>query len=44
MGSIKVQVLRPIEGGVEVGSEGCACGDCRPTASIYPDDPAYEHG
>jgi hypothetical protein len=43
MGNIKVQVLSPIEGGVEVGSEGCACGDCRPTATVYRDDPTYQN-
>jgi hypothetical protein len=42
-GSINVEILREIEGGVEVGSIGCACGDCHPTATIYRDDLAYEH-
>lgn len=42
MGSISVEVLGAIEGGVEVGSKECACGGCRPTATIYQDDPAYE--
>jgi hypothetical protein len=42
MRSISVEILRDTEGGVEVGSEGCACGDCRPTATIYRHDPAYE--
>jgi hypothetical protein len=42
MNSINVRVLRGIEGGVEVGSEGCACGGCRPTATIYRDDPTYQ--
>jgi hypothetical protein len=42
MDSIIVEVLRDIEGGVEVGSEGCACGGCRPTATIYRDDHTYE--
>lgn len=41
MNGIHVRVLRNIEGGVEVGSEGCACGRCRPTATIYQDDPIY---
>lgn len=39
---IDVRVLRDIEGGVEVGSEGCACGECRPTATIFREDPSYE--
>lgn len=42
MGQIDVRVLGDVEDGVEVGSEGCACGDCRPTATIYRDDPTYE--
>lgn len=42
MGAISVEVLRDIDGGAEVGSEGCACGDCRPTATIYRHDPTYE--
>lgn len=42
MRGIDVQVLRPVDGGVEVGSEGCVCGECRPTATIFPDDPGYE--
>jgi hypothetical protein len=42
MNNITVKILRDIEGGVEVGSEGCVCGDCRPTATIYRHDPAYE--
>jgi hypothetical protein len=35
-------MLRDIEEGVEVGSEPCACGGCRPTATIYQGDPRYE--
>ena len=42
MSGINIGVLRDIEGGVEVGSEGCACGGCRPTATIYKDDPIYQ--
>jgi hypothetical protein len=42
MNGINVVVLRNIEGGIEVGSEGCACGGCRPTATIYRDDPRYQ--
>jgi hypothetical protein len=42
MGEIVVTVLRDVDEGVEVGSIGCACGDCRPTATIYRDDPAYD--
>lgn len=42
MNGINVVVLRDIEDGVEVGSEGCACGGCRPTATIYRDDPTYQ--
>ena len=41
MGAMNITVLRDIEGGVEVGSEPCACGGCRPTATIYRDDPTY---
>lgn len=26
----------------EVGAEPCACGGCRPTATAYRGDPAYE--
>lgn len=43
MGAMNVRVLRDIKGGVEVGSEPCACGSCRPTATIYRDDPTYQH-
>lgn len=42
MAKIEVRVLRDIEEGVEVGSESCACGGCRPTATIYERDPGYE--
>jgi|SRR5712691_9759970 len=42
LSGITVRVLRDLEDGVEVGSEGCACGDCRPTATIYRDDPTYQ--
>lgn len=38
---IDVRVLRRIAKGVEVGSEPCACGGCRPTATIYQGDPNY---
>jgi hypothetical protein len=40
--SITVRVLRDVEDRVEVGSEGCACGGCRPTATIYREDPTYQ--
>jgi hypothetical protein len=40
---INVRVLRDVDGGIEVGSEGCACGSCRPTATIYRDDPTYQN-
>jgi hypothetical protein len=42
MNRITVEVLGDLEDVVEVGSEGCACGACRPTATIYRDDPTYE--
>lgn len=42
MAKIEVRVLRDVEDGVEVGSEPCACGGCRPTATIYEGDPGYE--
>lgn len=42
MAKVHVRVLREIEGGIEVGSEPCACGGCRPTATIYQGDPGYE--
>lgn len=35
-------MLREIEGGIEVGSPGCGCGGCRPTATIYEGDPDYQ--
>lgn len=34
MPKIDVRVLREIPEGVEVGSEPCACGGCRPTATV----------
>lgn len=43
MPTLEVQVLREMPDGVEVGSEPCACGGCRPTASVFRDDPRYEH-
>jgi len=43
MAKIDVRVLREIPEGVEVGSEPCACGGCRPTATAYRDDPSYQH-
>ena len=42
MGSIVVEVLGEIPGGVQIGSDGCACGGCRPTATTYQEDPLYE--
>ena len=42
MAKIEVRVLRGVENGVEVGSEPCACGGCRPTATIYKGGPGYE--
>lgn len=42
MRKIEVRTLRQFEEGIEVGSEPCACGGCRPTATIYEGDPGYE--
>lgn len=42
MPKIEVRVLRDNDEGIEVGSEPCACGGCRPTATIYEGDPRYE--
>ena len=42
MPKMNVRVLRDLSEGVEVGSKPCACGGCRPTASIFRDDPRYE--
>lgn len=42
MPKIQVRVLRDMSEGVEVGSEPCACGGCRPTASVFREDPRYE--
>lgn len=42
MNKIEVRVLTATGDGLEVGSEPCACGGCRPTATIYEDDPRYE--
>lgn len=43
MPKMNVRVLGELPEGVEVGSEPCACGGCRPTASIFRDDAGYEH-
>ncbi len=37
-----MRVLGEMPEGVEVGSEPCACGGCRPTASVFREDPGYE--
>lgn len=42
MPKLQVRVLGEMPEGVEVGSEPCACGGCRPTASVFRDDPAYQ--
>jgi len=42
MPKIDVRVLREIPEGVEVGSEPCACGGCRPTATVFREDARYE--
>lgn len=43
MAKIELRVLRETPDGAEVGSEPCACGGCRPTATVFRDDPAYRH-
>ncbi len=43
MAKIDVRLLRELPDGVEVGSDPCSCGGCRPTAPIFRDDPRYEH-
>lgn len=42
MTAMQVQVEHPIEGGVRLGIEPCACGGCHPTATAYEGDPRYE--
>lgn len=42
MTKIDVRVLQELPAGVEIGSEPCACGGCRPTATAYRDDLGYE--
>jgi hypothetical protein len=42
MPRFEVRVLRDTPEGVEVGSEPCACGGCRPTASVFREDHRYE--
>lgn len=41
MTKLQVRVLCELPEGVEVGSEPCGCGGCRPTASVFRDDPDY---
>lgn len=41
MSEIHVRVLRELDEGLEVGSQPCACGGCRPTATIFRDDLTY---
>ena len=41
MAKIELRVLRELPEGIEIGSEPCACGGCRPTATVFRDDPAY---
>lgn len=40
--AMNVRVLDEIEEGVEVGAHPCACGGCRPVATVFRDDPRYE--
>lgn len=42
MTSMQIKVEHPIEGGVRLGVEPCACGGCHPTATAYEGDPQYE--
>ena len=42
MPKLEPRVLREVPDGVEVGSEPCACGGCRPTATVFRDDPGYQ--
>ena len=37
-----IRVEEPVDGGVRVGIEPCACGGCHPTATAYESDPRYE--
>jgi len=41
MTKLQVRVLRELPDGVEVGAEPCACGGCRPTATVFQGDPDY---
>lgn len=42
MPKLEPRVLREVPDGVEVGFEPCACGGCRPTATVFRDDPGYQ--
>lgn len=42
MARIELRVLRETPDGAEVGSEPCACGGCRPMATVFRDDPEYQ--
>ena len=39
---MRVRFEKPLDEGVQLGSELCACGSCHPTATVYRDDPHYE--
>ena len=40
--TMTVSVEKPVEGGVRLGIEPCACGGCHPAATAYEGDPRYE--
>ena len=40
--TMTVRVEKPVEGGVRVGIEPCACGGCHPTATAYEGDARYQ--
>lgn len=42
MTAMHVRFEKPLDEGVQVGSEPCACGSCHPTATVYGDDARYE--
>ncbi len=42
MTTMKIRVEEPVEEGVRLGVEPCACGRCHPTATAYEGDPHYE--
>ena len=39
---MRIRVEEPVEEGVRLGIEPCACGGCHPTATAYEGDPRYE--